>query len=200
MQNEKVDRRLSTEMGTSHGLGTPFSRIVLTGFMGAGKSTVGHLLSRTMRWAFLDLDKCIEDSAGATARDIFAHRGESAFRKLETDALALAMEESKRVIALGGAAIDATENQLLLSNDRQALIVFLDAPFATLIERCLVQERIAMAPYRPLLHQPEIAHERFLVRRSLYQSHASLAVDVVNRSAEEVALFIWSAAFTEHRE
>lgn len=169
------------------------SRIVLTGFMGAGKSTVGLLLSRKMGWAFLDLDHYIESSAGATAKDLFANRGEAAFRKLESDALALALEESKTIVALGGAAIDATENQLLLSNDKDILIVFLDAPFATLIERCLVQELSGQAPYRPLLHQKPLAYSRFSLRRSLYQSHASFVVEVAERSAEEVAFLIWKA-------
>lgn len=171
-----------------------FSRIVLTGFMGAGKSTVGQLLAQRMEWAFLDLDRYIESSAGATARELFARRGESAFRKLESEALALAMEASKTIVALGGAAIDASENQLLLSNADRTLVVFLDAPFATLIERCLVQERGGTAPYRPLLHQTEVALARFSTRRSLYESHASYVVDVADRSAEEVASVIWNTA------
>lgn len=194
VQNEEDVQRSSTEMGVSHSLAAPFSRIVLTGFMGAGKSTVGQLLSRAMRWGFLDLDQYIESFAGATARDIFTGRGESAFRRLESDALALAMEGTETIIALGGAAIDATENHLLLLNSRHTLIVFLDAPFATLMERCLVRECSGTAPYRPLLHQTERAYERFLFRRSLYQGRASIAVDVVDRSAEEVALLIWNTA------
>jgi shikimate kinase len=192
MQEERDSHRSPTKVGTSHGL--PFSRIVLTGFMGAGKSTVGQLLSRTMGWAFLDLDQHIESSAGATAKDLFAIRGESAFRKLESDALALALERSETIIALGGAAIDATVNQLLLANSHGTLVVFLDAPFGTLIERCLVQERNGSPTYRPLLHQTEVAHTRFLARRSLYQDHASFTVNVADRSAEEVAFLIWNKA------
>lgn len=194
MRNGDDDRRFSGEVETSHGRVVPFSRIVLTGFMGAGKSSVGGLLSQKLCWTFLDLDRYVETFAGATARRIFASQGESAFRKLESDALALALEGADTVIALGGAAIDATENQLLLSNNPDALIVFLDAPFATLIDRCLVQERGGEAPYRPLLHKTEKAHERFLIRRLLYQDHASFAVDVSSRSAEEVALFILDTA------
>jgi shikimate kinase len=175
-------------------MGACFSRLVLTGFMGAGKSTVGQLLSRKMEWAFLDIDQYIESSAGVTAKDIFASRGESAFRRLESDALAFALKESETIIALGGAAIDSTENQLLLLNANRTLVVFLDAPFVTLVERCLVQERSGRAPYRPLLHQTEVAQARFFIRRSLYQGHASFAVDVADRSAEEVAFLIWNIA------
>lgn len=140
----------------------------------------------------LDLDEYIEESAGAPARDLFASRGESAFRKLESDALALALERSQTIIALGGAIIDAPENQLLLAKPNHTLIVFLDAPFATLIERCLVQERSGRGPYRPLLHKTEVAHARYSMRRSLYQDHAAFAVDVADRSAEEVAFLIWN--------
>lgn len=193
MQDERDDPRVPTEMEASNGRVAPFSRIVLTGFMGAGKSTVGQLLSRKMGWAFVDLDRYIESSAEATAIDLFASRGEAAFRRLESDALALALEESKTIVALGGAAIDATQNQLLLSNNDRTLVVFLDAPFTTLIERCLVQERNGLGPYRPLLHQTEVARARYSIRRSLYYDHASFSVDVADRSAEEVALLIWNA-------
>jgi shikimate kinase len=95
------------------------------------------------------------------------------------------------IIAMGGAAIDAIENQHLLTNRNHTLVVFLDAPFATLIERCLVQERSGRAPYRPLLHQTEVADARFSIRRLLYQSHASFTVDVTDRPAEEVASLVW---------
>ena len=187
------DQRSPTGTGPSCRL-DPYSRMVLTGFMGAGKSTVGHLLPRKLGWAFLDLDKHIESSAGATAKDLFASRGESAFRKLESEALAFALGRSETITALRGAAIDATENQRLLASSKDTLVVFLDAPFAILIERCLVQQRSGRAPYRPLLHQTDVAHTRFSVRRSLFQDHAAFAVEVANRTAEGVAFLIWNTA------
>ena len=63
MQDERDDQRSPKEIGALHGLDAPISRIVLTGSMGAGKTTVGQLLSRKMGWTFLDLDQYIEVSA-----------------------------------------------------------------------------------------------------------------------------------------
>ena len=187
MENAQRNERSSPQIDVSLG---SFSRIVLTGFMGAGKTTVGQLLAQTMGWTFLDVDQHIERSAGASAQDLFATRGETAFRNLETDALAFALEQSDTIIALGGAAIDAVANRLLLANSVGSRIVFLDAPFATLIDRCLIQERSSRAPYRPLLHQTELAHARYLVRRSLYLDCASFVVAVAERTAQEVAFLI----------
>ena len=147
-----------------------------------------------MAWTFLDVDRHIENSAGATARELFTALGETAFRKLESDTLAFALEQSSTIIALGGAAIDAPANQLLLAQSAHTLVVFLDAPFPTLIERCLMQERNGPAPYRPLLHKAGTAHTRFLTRRALYAKHASLTVDVAERAAEEVERLIQYAA------
>ena len=61
--------------------------IFLIGFMASGKTTVGRLLAERLEWAFVDLDKLIEDGAAQTVADIFAAEGEAGFRKRETEAL-----------------------------------------------------------------------------------------------------------------
>jgi len=164
--------------------------VVLTGFMGAGKSTVGPLLARKMDWAFLDLDTHIETSAGACARELFVKLVEPVFRQLEAAALASCLRRSNTIIAPGGAAIDMVGNQQALASCPNTLVVFLDAPFATLIERCLLEERRGVSTYRPLLHKTDVALARFTVRRSLYLAHAHLTVDVAQRSPGEVVLLI----------
>jgi shikimate kinase len=165
-------------------------RVVLTGFMGAGKSTVGRLLTQKIGWDFLDIDNQIETSGDATAKVLFALLGEVAFRKLESDTLAFCLRRSKAVIAVGGAAIDMPTNQRLLAKAPGTLVAFFDAPFATLIKRCLVQERSGGAIYRPLLHKTEVARARFSARRSLYAAYAHLKVDVTERTPDEVTLII----------
>src|ERR1700749_3713805 len=90
------------------------SRIVLTGFMGSGKSTVGPLLAAELGWAFLDLDTEIERRTGLTVPQIFAEQGEAAFRKEETAALAAVLGRTRTVIALGGGAPETLGNRLLL--------------------------------------------------------------------------------------
>ncbi len=176
-----------------------YCRVVLTGFMGAGKSTVGPLIARRLDWDFLDVDQQLEISAGAPARELFAALGEAAFRELESDLLDRCLTRSKAIIAPGGAAIDMPRNQQALAKCLATLVVFLDAPFTTLIYRCLLQERSGEATYRPLLHKTEQALERFSFRRSLYSAHAHLTVDVAERSPEEVVLLIGQTLEYESR-
>src|SRR5215472_12341637 len=76
-------------------------RLVLTGFMGAGKSTIGHLLASRLGWEFLDLDTHLENRTGATIPELFARHGEAHFRRLESTALASALGRSNTVLALG---------------------------------------------------------------------------------------------------
>lgn len=165
-------------------------RVVLTGFMGAGKSTVGHQLARRSGWDFLDLDTYIETTNGASARELFASLGESGFRQLESETFASALTRSKIILAPGGAVIDRIENQHALASCTNTLIVFLDGPFQTLIERCKKQERMGETTYRPLLHQTATAAARYEARKLLYASHAQATVDVAENSPEEVARII----------
>src|ERR1700683_4779598 len=81
-------------------------RIVLTGFMGSGKSTVGPLLARQLGWKFVDADDVIAAEAGATIPEIFAREGEAAFRERERAAIARLASEDALVLALGGGAIE----------------------------------------------------------------------------------------------
>lgn len=173
--------------------GREISRLVLTGFMGAGKSTVGQLLAPQMDWPFLDLDRQIEASTGATAQTLFETLGEAAFRQLESDALAASLERSETIVAVGGAVIDMGRNQLLLRKSPDSLIVFLDGPFEVLIDRCLRQECRGYTTYRPLLHRTDIARARYAARRSLYSAHAHLTIDVAEQAPDDVALRICDA-------
>ncbi len=168
-------------------------RIILTGFMGAGKSTVGQLLARQTGWDFLDLDTHIESIHGASARDLFASLGESGFRQLESETFAAALKRSKAILAPGGAVIDRAENRQSLADSKDKLIVFLDAPFPTLIERCKEQERNGNATYRPLLHQTALANVRYDARKLLYARYAQLTIDVADKPAEQVAGMVLEA-------
>jgi shikimate kinase len=172
-------------------LSVKFKRVLLMGFMGAGKSTVGPLLARQTGWEFLDLDTHIERTSGASAKELFVRLGEPQFRQLESETFVAALGKSKVILAPGGAVIDKIENQRALAGSESNLIVFLDAPFPTLIERCREQERMGSATYRPLLHQTAIARARYEDRKLLYSSHAHLTVDVAEKSPQEVARIIF---------
>jgi shikimate kinase len=161
--------------------------------MGAGKSTIGHLLAMRTGWDFLDLDTHIETATGKSAKELFANLGESGFRQLESEILVMALQRSKIILAPGGAVIDRDENQHALANSIGSFIVFLDAPFQTLIERCLEQERAGRATYRPLLHETTTATAKYKSRRLLYTAHAGLTVDVAENSRDEVVELIFGA-------
>jgi shikimate kinase len=157
-------------------------RLVLTGFMGAGKSTVGRLLAARLGWNFLDLDTHLEQRAGLSVPDIFALHGEPRFRRLESSALASALRTTSTVIALGGGTPESLTNRLLLEQTPATFTIFLDAPFPTLFDRCVLQglgdpATSGPATLRPVLADPDLALARFATRQPLYRRLAGLTLD-----------------------
>ncbi len=130
-------------------------RIVLTGFMGAGKSTAGRLLALHLGWTFLDLDAHLEARAGATVPELFRRHGEPGFRRLESSALASALRQISVVLALGGGAPETLTNRLLLEQTPGTLTVFLDAPFPILFDRCMLQALNPGAPHPDRVDQTD---------------------------------------------
>ena len=114
-------------------------RIVLTGFMGAGKSTVGRMLAARLGWPFLDIDSVIATEQDRTVAQIFADHGESHFRGLEAKAIARALdvdhEYPQAIVALGGGAIE-TEAVRRVVFGAEAVTIFLSAPLTELLARC----------------------------------------------------------------
>ena len=100
--------------------------------MGSGKSTVGRLVAARAGVGYRDLDSMIEERCGMPVAEIFALRGEAAFRALEADLLPYALD-GEGVVSLGGGAILPEGNWAIVR--RQALTVWLDAPLAVLLER-----------------------------------------------------------------
>ena len=88
----------------------PLSRLILTGFMGAGKSTVGAILAKDLGWRFIDLDSMIEASCQHTVAEIFRDYGEANFRERERQAVQQLSSEERIVLALGGGAVLRKEN------------------------------------------------------------------------------------------
>lgn len=159
-------------------------RIVLTGFMGAGKSTVGRMLANSLGWDFVDVDSMVEEKAGSSIADIFALQGEAAFRRKESSAIARALGMRHTVIALGGGAPEEVTNRLLLEQTPDTAVVFLDAPFAVLFDRCVLQEGAAV---RPNLTDPQAAADRFRRRTPHYVRCAQHRILTEDLSAQETA-------------
>jgi shikimate kinase len=159
-------------------------RLVLTGFMGSGKSTLGPLLAERLGWRFLDLDGEIELRDGRTVARIFADSGESHFRKLEAAALATLLGRRRMVLALGGGAPEELGNRLLLEQTPRTAVVYLAAPFEALVARCLQQPGAAE---RPVLADLAAAERRFKARRRLYERIAGHTVETSGLNAEQTA-------------
>jgi shikimate kinase len=127
--------------------------VVLIGFMGAGKSSVGRAMGKRLGWAFEDLDERIELREGRTVAEIFRDSGEAAFRDAEHSALEELLKElrsgTERVVALGGGAFVPERNAALIEAEGIPT-VFLDCSVEELWQRCGEQaERQGVE--RPLL-------------------------------------------------
>jgi shikimate kinase len=137
--------------------------LVLIGFMGAGKSTLGRLLAQQLACPLVDLDQEIARIHG-TIPELFAARGESGFRAIEHSHLDLILPRLARpsVLALGGGAFLQEANRELLAR-HSATIVFLDAPFEILYSR--IRDT---AHQRPLATDPDRLRSLFEQRRPTY--------------------------------
>ncbi len=111
--------------------------VYLAGFMGSGKSTIGHLLADHLGWDFIDLDREIEVAENATVQEIFSTRGEAEFRRIETETLRHWSRKVERghpvVIALGGGAFVHPGNFEILENHGVSL--WLDCPLELILSR-----------------------------------------------------------------
>lgn len=159
-------------------------RIVLTGFMGAGKTTVGRLLATKLTWSFVDLDDLIIANEGRSIADIFAAAGESVFREREHRALNEVLGKSRMVLALGGGAMELAENRNLLHNFQDTHVVFLEAPLEILEARCTEQQRTDAA-IRPIFADKDRLLARYTDRLPHYRM-AHQTVVTVDRNPEEV--------------
>jgi shikimate kinase len=176
-------------------------RLVLTGFMGAGKTTVGRLLADRIGWNFLDLDALIESSAGLDVPSIFATHGERHFRHLESQALAAALGRDRVVLALGGGAPEVLTNRLLLEQTPATATIFLDAPFPILYDRCMIQALNSGAPAdpaqsRPNLADPAAAEARFLARQPIYRRLAHHTIDTSSLTTEQTVVALLASLHT----
>lgn len=158
-------------------------RIVITGFMCAGKSTVAQALARRLSCRMIDLDYLIAEMEKRTTGAIIDEEGEAKFREAETRALRVILENNTaRIIALGGGAWTIPQNRAFI-HEHNALTVWLDAPFELCWQRVLSDA----VEVRPLARDQERARRLFDERRALYLL-ADLHVTVSDsKSAEAMA-------------
>lgn len=154
--------------------------IVLVGFMGTGKTSVGRVLADRLGWIFSDTDHHVEEKAGMPVSQIFAEQGEEAFRQLETEALQELLGLQNRIIATGGGAVLKEENRRLM--EEGGLVVALNAAEEVIVER--VREDAA----RPLLAGNVEERVRLLMeaRRTAY-AFAPVQLDTGRLTVQQAA-------------
>lgn len=153
-------------------------RIVLIGFMGSGKTTVGRIVAERLGWEFVDTDACVEERAGTPISRIFREQGEKAFR----DAEALVLEEcgtrARLVVATGGGAPAQARNRGFFST---GAIFHLKTSLAT------ARERTRGDTARPLLQQEEDAVRVLYDGRQAFYDELGIPVDTDGRTPLDVA-------------
>jgi shikimate kinase len=171
--------------------------LILCGFMGTGKSTVGHILADRLGWRFVDTDALIEAREGRAVTDIFAQDGEPAFRALERavcEEIAKGGEWQNTVIGTGGGMVIDPVNRDLLGS--VGLLACLDAPAD------VIAERLRGDTFRPLLSAPDPVlriSELLAIRREAYGAIPH-HVDTSTRTPEQVADAILDLWKNHHAE
>jgi shikimate kinase len=156
--------------------------VFIVGMMGSGKTTIGRLLAERLGWRHLDSDEQVARDSGQTVPEIFAQRGEPAFRAAEARALAAAAtNDTPTVISVAGGAVLDPDNRHVLR--RGGVVVWLRARVETLARR------VGDGAGRPLLGDDPAAALRRLYaqRRPVYQELAQVVVDVDGVDARTVA-------------
>ncbi len=164
------------------------SRLYLTGYMGAGKSTIGKVLARRLGYRLYDTDHLLMKGFGKPVSRIFQENGEEAFRKAEVTVLEELARRQNAVISTGGGTL-VREDTFDIAR-RSGPIIYLRAPVSVLYERVIFSPKD-----RPIIDVPDsegVFREKFEQRQAFYE-RADLAVDTHNRKPEDVVHDIISA-------
>ena len=154
--------------------------------MGAGKTTIGKLLSNKLGYDFIDLDKIIEENSGVKINTIFEIEGELGFRERELQVLIDSLEKDKVVISTGGGVVTYEKSRAHLKK-HNALIIYLKANLQTLFNRLKNDNS------RPILNvdDKERIIEKILEEREpYYQDLADMKIDTSQIKSADVVKFI----------
>lgn len=156
-------------------------RILLVGFMGAGKSSVGPPLAQALGWRFVDVDDRIEEMEDATVSEIFQRRGETYFRAVESAVVSEILGKDRVVIATGGGW--AAQRGRLAALPSGSVSIWLQVSAAEAIDRVKGQPG-----RRPLLDAEDPLDEarKLLAVRSMEYAEADAEVDTDGRTLDDV--------------
>jgi shikimate kinase len=160
--------------------------VVLIGYRGSGKTTVGRKLAQRMRIEFIDCDDLIVAKAGKSIREIFAHDGEARFRELETQVLREVVARKDHVIGLGGGAVVREENRKILAGAGHS-VLYLHCQPEELLRR--IQNDPATSDNRPNLTSLGGGIEEIQTllsqREPMYESAMTHKLDVTHLTPDE---------------
>ncbi|MFT4108061.1 shikimate kinase [Propionicimonas sp.] len=157
--------------------------IVLVGFMGAGKTTVGRLLAAELGVPFVDADEAVEAAQGRTVAEIFDAEGEQGFRRIEAETITGLLAADDLVLALGGGALGSEQVRNAVAAHR---VVLLDVPLAEALAR------VGGDATRPMLRNHDLP-ALYEGRQQAYRDAAHHVVGADGLAPDEVVAAVLSA-------
>lgn len=152
--------------------------LILSGFMGTGKTTVGRLVARRLNMPFIDTDILVETAAGQSIAQVIETSGEEFFRELEAQVCRQVAQRSGQVIATGGGALlDDASRQAL---EASGIIICLTCELEEIIQR------IGDGTARPLYHGDRDRPERLYTERENHYQSLRLKIDTTDRTPDQV--------------
>ncbi len=175
---------MTTDLASTY---TVSNNIVLTGFMGTGKTTIGRLLAARLNRTFIDMDDQLEAQFGKPIREVFAQDGEGVFRTAEAQLCAQLAQQTGLVISTGGGALVSAENRAALA--ASGVLLCLTANVDEVLRR------VATTGERPLLNVPE-AEQRKRINELLDSRRTAYAaiphqIDTNGQTPEAIVEQIW---------
>ena len=154
--------------------------LTLTGMMGVGKSTIGKILSKKLEYKFVDVDKLIEKKEGLSINSIFKNKGETHFRKIESEITNLELKKNNSVISLGGGAF--LDNSVRRNAKKLSTSFWLDVPVDELIKR------LRNSRQRPLLFKKNNIEElkKIYFNRKRIYNEADYRIKCNSLKSEEI--------------
>jgi shikimate kinase len=161
------------------------SNIILCGFMGCGKTTVGKILSQKLSLPFVDMDEIIEKTTKMTINDIFSNLGEEHFRNLETECAKALNSDDNFIISTGGGAV--TRQPTLDALKANGKLFFINVPLK------IIFQRLKNDTTRPLFNHNDkdgALQALYEKRLPIYTKAADIVIDADTKLPEEIANMI----------
>ncbi len=154
--------------------------IIITGFMGTGKSIVAKELARKLKMEYIDTDQIIEKRQGLSISDIFAKYGEKYFREQESKLVKELSKKENMVIATGGGTLLSSDNTRILSQKGKIICLYADSQ--------IIYNRVRRKKDRPLLKGENILNKinHLLKERKRMYDNIKLKIDTTNFTIQEV--------------